>query len=56
MWRWEQTRYNKWYEYASGTPSVRGDGRLKRRERRRERKHAQELTDAVTAVTDPQVT
>jgi hypothetical protein len=52
-----QTRYNKWYEYStgSGVPSMRGDGRVLRRERRRERRHAEELAEAIEAVTNTQV-
>eukprot|EP00854_Cymbomonas_tetramitiformis_P001753 gene1753-2414_t len=43
-------RYTKWNEYANGLPSVRGDGRARRRRARRERAKEAEIKEAKEAV------
>mmetsp|Transcript_31166 Transcript_31166/g.60144 ORF Transcript_31166/g.60144 Transcript_31166/m.60144 type:complete len:122 (-) Transcript_31166:261-626(-) len=44
-------RYNKWHAYANGKPSVRGDGRARRKAARKQRREDEENELAYKIVT-----
>lgn len=50
-----QGRYNKWHAYANGKPSVRGDGRARRKAARKQRREDEENELAYKIVTSGNV-